>query len=548
MARINRELLFEKTTDFGDIGIYVETEITYVDCASEQRDVTVSLIAVNDTDRAWEFTAGDTSVSAFGQSDAFTESFTLEVGEKTLAFCEVEKVAAALYPDSMPIEAVFGHMCGEAGFTEALSVSKSVTVGRVVKGITLSLPPRNHYLGDKLYFENVVLDDGYDAWVDVYIEQILIDTVKIDRGDWSIKNKLSWAEYFTDSTYGVGDIYIWASCKEQKLPDGFVRDAVFSIREEDAVPEARLKITASSENEAVSAFGKPVKTKSTVTLDMTESVLRYGASATERYFVLDGKRIEADTYTTDILSEAGTHVCSFTLVDSRGFKDTVSESFEVLDYAPPTAEASVVRSDENGEASKIGKYVLVEAKCNDYFDYGGANPSTLFYTLNKKNGAFSDEEIPLASSDIAYIMNLALDIDESYEFKLICKDSFGGKTVYLYELECGRVELNIAKNRFAVGKYAVKDELFDCAWPAHINGDIGFTDYDGSEVSLRAMLASSKNNVRFKAVTVEADSELENALAFENDGVCIFVVRRTENTEVYLVYNFDGESGRIRLG
>ncbi len=548
MSRINRELLLEKSSDVGEIGIYIETEIIRVDCDSEKRDVTVSLIAVNSTNGEWEFSAGDTSLSVLGESDGISDGFKLEIGEKILAVCEVKGVAAALYPNSIPVDVKMGNLCIEAGFTEAITESVNVTVGGVVKGISLDYPPIDHYLGEKLFFENVVLEDGYDAWVDVYINQELIDTVEIDRGDWSITHKLSWAEHFKDSVYGAGEIYVWASCKEQRLRDGLLRDAVFNIREEDAVPTAVLKITAGSENEAVEKFGYPVKNKSKITLDMTESVLRYGASIAERYFVFDGRKINADTYTTDILTEAGTHSCSLTITDSRGFKSSVSKSFEVLDYAPPTAEASVFRSDENGEISKIGKYVLVKAKCNDFFSYDGVNESTLSYTVRKKSDDVHElEELALASSDVAYIMSLALDIDENYEFKIICRDKFGGETVYLYELECGRVELNIAKNRFAVGKYAVKDELFDCAWPARINGDIGFTDSDGSEVSLRNMLALSKKSVRFKAVTAETDSELEAVLSLENDGVCIFVVRRTEKTEVYLVYKLDGENGRIQL-
>jgi hypothetical protein len=75
----------------------------------------------------------------------------------------------------------------------------------------------------------------------------------------------------------------------------------------------------------------------------------------------------------------------------------------------------------------------------------------------------------------------------TYEAVVVCKDSFGGVTERVYPVECERVELNIAKNKIGIGKYAEIDDLIDCAWPIRVDGDITFTDEQGNEISLRAI-------------------------------------------------------------
>ncbi len=548
MARINRELVFSSYIAGGSIEIYLETEIIAVDCIANTRDVRATIIAVNNTDTQWLFYSGDTSVSALGVSGAFTKAITLGLGETRLAFCQINGVSGDIYPESMPMTVTFGHTCVAAGFTKKLSETRDFTIGKLVTGIKLKRPKMDHFLGDKLYFEGVVLDDGYDAWVDVVMNNRLVETVKLDRGEWCMEHKLSWAELFPDKTYCVGKINVWASCNGQRLLGEMNVEAVFNIRKEDGMPIAELDITSSSENAAVQALGYPVRNKSTVTFNAQGCSARYGATITEMYMVFDGQKIESDMYTTDILTEKGVHSCSVTVVDSRGFKNTASGSFEVLDYAPPTASASVIRCDENGTPDTMGSFAITQITCNDLYRYDGANESYLSYTLRKKTGNGAESaEVSLIKTNAACIFDFGLEIDASYEFKLFCRDDFGGVSVYIFDLDCARVELNLAKDRVAVGKYAVRDKLFDCAWPARINGDITFTDESENEISLRSALLSGESAVRFKSISVDSETELEAALSQENDGLCITVVSLPQEKRAYLLYKIGDESGRLKL-
>lgn len=547
MARINRDPVFAEYTADTGIDMFIETEIVSVDCIANHRNIKVSLIAVNNTGGEKYFNAGQTSIyiPVFESSEEITEPFTLAEGETVILSCTANGVYDT---QSLFMTVELGHTCAEAGFTESLSESRGFTVGKLVTGISVSLTPIDNFLGDKIYLENVVLDDGYDAWADIIMNNKLIETVAVDKSDWSIYLKYSWAENFPNKTYSGGKLYIWASCNGQPLLYGFARESVYNLRKEDGIPIAELDISTSSDNAAVQAFGQPIRNKSTVALDARGCEAKYGASIVERYIVLDGQRIDTDILTTDILTEAAEHTCSVTVVDSRGLKNSVSGSFEVLDYAPPTAQATVLRCDESGTPDKIGSYIIADITCSELYRFDGVNESYLFYTLRRKTGSgeVSDEQA-LAKLDAPCILALGLEIDASYELKLICRDDFGGETVYTFDLDCARVELNLAKDRVAVGKYAVRDKLFDCAWPARINGDITFTDESENEISLRSALLSGDSAVRFKRISADGEEALEAALSQENDGLCIVLASLPQEKRAYLLYKIGDESGRLKL-
>ena len=124
------------------------------------------------------------------------------------------------------------------------------------------------------------------------------------------------------------------------------------------------------------------------------------------------------------------------------------------------------------------------------------------------------------------IVDLALDISSAYEFTVICNDSFGGSASRTYLLECERVELNIAKNRIGVGKYASEDQLLDCAWRIRCGGDIEFTSESGMLVSLREALRSySGGECSLGGIyDVTTEAQLSSVLSPKADGVGISIV------------------------
>ena len=543
MSRINRELLAEGV----GISMYLETEITSVDCQNKFRCIDISLVVVNNTQQQCHF-EGVSSISAIGYSSTFSDVFTAPVGESKMFTCTAEEVYGSDYGEVMPVSVEIGHVCNEAGFSETVTVARDFAIGRLITGIDLTKFPMDYFLGEKAYYRVDDFDDGYDVYVIFSVNGKVVETLEMDQGDWSIVTPMSLANYFPDRKYLIGAVDIYAYCNGQRLYYGEWREAVYNLREHDGIPDVKLSVTTESENLAVSTFGKAVRNKSSVILDARDTVTKYGAWVAERYIVVNGQRYDTDLLDTDIITEAGVYNCTFTAVDSRGFKNSASASFEVLDYANPTALISATRCNENGSVEKTGSHALISARCNDVFRYDGANESAIYYTLSKKSGEVLIEERMFPRTDAPCILDFGLEMDESYVLRFICRDDFDGSTVYTFELDCARVEMNISKNKVAIGKYAVTENLFDCAWPARINGDITFTDADENEVSLRGALLSGSGAVRFKKIAVATAQELTPLLVQENEGLCI-VLAAVGSTQkrVYLLYKLGDESWTVKL-
>ena len=152
---------------------------------------------------------------------------------------------------------------------------------------------------------------------------------------------------------------------------------------------------------------------------------------------------------------------------------------------------------------------------------------------------------------------LGLSPTSSYDVYFTCEDSLGQVSEIKVTLDCERIELNIAKNKIGIGKYAEKEYLLDCAWDIRSGGDVFFTDSVGNELSLREALSggSVSDTVKFKVVSISSKTGLNSALAQESEGVRIVVAYIASSGlgygvgwHVFLTYKNSLTSGSMELG
>ncbi len=556
MARINRELAYASQFDGGYIEFYIETEVTAVDAAHDYRSVDVRLIAVCETDVSLDFGAADTYLNVFSITERITDAFSLESGEHELLKCSLDVVSVQTSEESIPVVISFAHICDHAGIAEPIYISKRFPLGKLLTPIGLSLAQNDCILGDTIYFENAILDEGYGAGADIYVNNMLMGSASIDISDWSMQTDPEWAAGYPEDVRAKMKLIVYPYCKGQKVKYGTELEMTYTLYARDCMPLAVLTVTPESENEAIKAFGHPVKNRSGVKLSSGESIGRLGADIVSSQIVLDGVVHETEVLTTDILTEAGTHAWSLTVTDSRGLRDTANGTFEVYEYSPAAFTGEVYRCDASGSPDAKGSCISVTATSSDVFGYDGANENSLSYTFCKRqSGALPSEEALLTKSGTPAVIELGLEYDSSYDIKIICRDDFGGVSEKTFALDSERVELNIIKNGVAIGKYATKEKVFDCAWPMEVNGDITFTDENDNAVSLRNAILGSINNVRFRYTVVNNTEDYNQATTHDGEeGLCISVCYAPRPTDelntgryLFLLYKIGDVQGWSKI-
>ncbi len=548
LARIIREQIFEKAVGQGTFKLCLQTEIVDVYLSDEVKGkVRVSLIALCENTGSLTFGTGTGYIFIGITRALFSGGFTLDEGERVLAQMVVYNNPAE---NPIEVEVAFNQRCEEAGINEDIILFESVATGKLASSITASADGGQYVLGDYMSLTDFELEEGYDAKADVYLNGKLAATADVDIENRQIYLNPEWAA--VDKQYYTGDmmLLVYPYCGSKRVNVSAQIDASYTVNISDCMPCAVLNVTAVSENEAVQAFGELVRNKSAAMLSIADCYARLGADITEKYMVLDGVTYSDDVITTDILTEACRHTWSVTVTDSRGLSATESGSFEVLDYAPPTFTGDVYRGNAQGERDATGTYACMRLKADDVFSYGGINETSIYYAVRKR-AAFEEfsEEVIFSKSNSLIKIDFAFEMGESYDLKIICRDSFGGESERIFLLDSARIELNISKNAVAVGKYTSEENLFESAWDAKINGDITYTDIDGLPLSLR------ENGIRLIFGAAMTREEVDALLNPSTSGAHLAVIEVLQGlfslkagTHIYFLYK-DGDSVlKVHLG
>lgn len=236
-----------------------------------------------------------------------------------------------------------------------------------------------------------------------------------------------------------------------------------------------VSVTEATEGLAAQ-FGAYIKGKSTLKVTITASGAK-GSTIKTYHSTVAGNAYSEKTFTTPVLSTAGTRSLLVTVGDSRGRTANATVSIPVLDYEPPAVtKMQVYRVNDTGAPDPEGEYIAVQ------YGYHVA-------ALNNKNTAnmvvqykSSDSETwatlftgsALSADAVEMPTSLAFSTDYQFDVRITVTDWFGASASYPATLPSGAVILDFAANGkgLGIGTTAQEDGL-QVAWPAKMAG--GFT-------------------------------------------------------------------------
>jgi hypothetical protein len=177
-----------------------------------------------------------------------------------------------------------------------------------------------------------------------------------------------------------------------------------------------------------SKFGAYIQNKSTITGTVNASA-GSGSSISAYKTTINGSSYTSKTFTTGVLKTSGTNTVTTTVTDKRGRTATYSTTFSVLAYSNPSISTfKVERCNADGTLNDEGINFKVTVKSN-ITALNNKNDST--YTLQYKLSSV-DTWTTLGNSLSGYsintswvVTNIALNIDNVYDFRFTAKDYFG---------------------------------------------------------------------------------------------------------------------------
>ncbi len=174
-------------------------------------------------------------------------------------------------------------------------------------------------------------------------------------------------------------------------------------------------------------FGAYIQNQSKITGTVNASA-GSGSSISAYKTTINGSSYTSKTFTTGVLKTSGTNTVSITVTDKRGRSTSYSTTFSVLAYSKPSISTfKVERCNADGTLNDEGINFKVTVK-SSITALNNKNDS--IYTLQYKLSSV-DDWVTLENSLSGYsintnwvVTNIALNIDNVYDFRLIVKDYF----------------------------------------------------------------------------------------------------------------------------
>lgn len=472
--------------NYGNITFYLSVETTAFNYSNMTRNCSVRLYAEGGVaGEALRSDGADGSVTIFGKTFVLPQNITVNSpGMTTIGSWLVTGISDSSYPSSTSCHVSLTYS-GEQSYVYPYSSSFIVDIGAMHLTPVVSVVggPRSE-LGSFIEFSGDVLDEGYEVNASVKYSISTYYMYNLQNKGNGFYSELYWIADAKNSTYFDATVTISAKYKGVSLPNTYSLTVTFYLAENAGLPNATINTGFRSENAAVQSLNIGVKNKASFFVEVSDLWFFYGASLRSCIITIDGQEFNAESAETPILTESGEHTWSVTLRDSRWKTRTYSGVFTVHDYGLPEFTISIVRADSEGNETKDGGYISITVTPEKEYSFDGANPYAYSFTYRAIGSAESSGEIPLVAGE-PVLHNAMLESAVMYEVTVRGQDSLGSETVKRYVVSSERVELNIAKNKVAVGKKAQKENVFECAWDIEGNGDISFIDGSGIRKSIR---------------------------------------------------------------
>ncbi len=244
---------------------------------------------------------------------------------------------------------------------------------------------------------------------------------------------------------------------------------------ESIVPSASIAMQDSNSSIA-GQFHAYIQNKTKLSVSVNASGA-YGSTIVSITTTINGTTYTDVSFTTEALSRSGTQSYTVVVKDSRNRTKTLTGSYEVVAYKPPTVNiASVFRCNSSGVLSHNGIYVSIRLRAN-ISPLDSANDASITIQSKRKNAA---NYTTLRSISGIYSYNStvvcggSLSSQYAYDIRVEVSDYF--ETVYAYaDITTADTIFSIRNNGLgmAIGKICEQDR-FEMGWDAVFHEDVEF--------------------------------------------------------------------------
>lgn len=545
----------QEIVSFGEeneLKFYIEAETVSFDYAAGTRDMIIRLYrsAAYDLGR---FT-GTGTIEIFGKKFSLSTSFRPSEEMEVMRLCIVNGVSGTEYKMSAYADIKFAYVNNTIQSC-VFNQKVAVYLGEMCYTPSVQITADRLALGQDISFTGAMLGEGYEINAVLSSQNGELASADISMESPSIGTLVEWISPYKASREFAARLNVSASYKGVPLPNVKEIDLVLYLSENDGRPYVSSRVRFFSDNELVSRLGVAVKNYSSFKVEVMEMSAYYNAYIADCTITYLGVNYSGDTLDGGVLTESGNHTYSVKVTDSRGIAYTETCSFEVKEYAPPRFSGSVIRCDSEGNESKTGQYISASVTLEKTYPFGGVNGYKAYFAYGRVGIDALSEKQELPTDADGYIVNLPLESTTAYEVWLYVEDDIGSIAAAKFLLDCERIELNIAKNKIGVGKYADIEYVLDCAWAIKSGGDITLTDSNGREVSLGSALGGGNLPISGRVYSASSEGEIQDALSCDGEGIWIALVNVLgsalslgKGMHAFIKYNVASSVGYVKIG
>lgn len=304
---------------------------------------------------------------------------------------------------------------------------------------------------------------------------------------------VSLATNIPNSTVGALTIKVTTFNGSTQIGDPVTKSVDLSVPS-SVVPTMRNPRAIREDNGVPSEWGVYVKGYSQVTIRIISASGAQGS--TIKSYSISGPNLNSNESLakSDKLTTVGTNTYTCRITDSRGRTAEKTVSITVVDYTPPSIQASASRCNSSGTVTTNGTYLRVTAT------YSIASVSSK-NSVSSKSVSCNGVSNTSFTSGTAFVLSANCSIGRSYTMTASVTDALGNSASVTVEIRTSSRIMNVRKNKtgIAFGKFAETDNLFEVDWDAKFNGKLdgystGVADYGDSSKKIQIGFAGDGLN------------------------------------------------------
>ncbi len=529
----------------GKLDLYVTIKTYSFNYAEMSRELYIGLIADIECKEVLTLVGESSPFSCLGLNTQLVGDISVYKGSNVLVGFVKKSVKQSEFGNFVPFEFTLNHLCPELGINKSMAFNANIPIYPFYTVPVVGMPATGR-LGEKINLNGQFLDIGYDVKAKILVNGNIISEQTITPNAKYIQTDIEWITPYIYEKSINAKIEFSALYEGVYLPNSLMLSIKLSLSEEDAAPVVIGEHSFVSDIAAVQALSLAVKGKSRAVIRLNEAHGCLGASIETVDIVFEGISYAGGIFESEALDIAQTYYYQVRAIDSRGFTGVYNGSFTVQDYAPPKFTATAKRTDYRGNENKRGDCLSLEASVDSFYSFSGNNACSFYFTSRKVGGA-QGSETGFSANEIN-IFELGLDAGTTYEIKVICRDTFEGEASKVFILEKENVELNIAKNKVGIGKYAESERVLECAWPIRCEGDVSAITPEGAVVSLLSLesavsVCDVPDEQTFVNLTTPDAGKAKLILMYLQEAIFGY----SKGYHLFFVFNHNDNSGNLEI-